>query len=124
MACCRDDQDGRRADRGTGALRPRRLLRLGRAVHDDDHLGCRRSGGASDNAATAGSGGPTPCPDFVGFVHNGRVLSAPLNQGAINGRATQIAGNFDRASATALARALNGGTLPVPLRVVSVSTGS
>ncbi|MCU1659678.1 MAG: secD [Pseudonocardiales bacterium] len=49
----------------------------------------------------------TPCADYVAFVVGTTVVSVPLNQSAINGGTTQIAGNFTEQSATALAQMLN-----------------
>jgi preprotein translocase subunit SecD len=55
----------------------------------------------------------TPCADYVGFTLDGKVISAPVNLNAINGQATQITGNFDQKTATALARELKYGALPL-----------
>ena len=55
----------------------------------------------------------TPCADFVGFVLDGQVISAPVNQSAINGGKTQISGNFTQSSADQLANQLKYGALPL-----------
>lgn len=51
--------------------------------------------------------GGAPCGDYLGFVVNGSVVSLPITLMPINGGAIQISGNFDKQSATALARELN-----------------
>ncbi|HEV7192882.1 MAG TPA: protein translocase subunit SecD [Jatrophihabitantaceae bacterium] len=55
----------------------------------------------------------TPCADFVGFVLDGRVISAPVNQSAINGGKTQITGNFSQSTANQLSNQLKYGALPL-----------
>ncbi|MEP7020974.1 MAG: META domain-containing protein [Pseudonocardiales bacterium] len=76
--------------------------------------GSPSAGPATDCGATT-----TPCADFVGVL-DGVAVSVPVNVAGISG-ATQVAGNFTQRTATALAAQLSSGSLPVPLRVVSVS---
>jgi preprotein translocase subunit SecD len=55
----------------------------------------------------------TPCADYVGFVLDGQVISAPANLTAINGQTTEISGNFTQSSANRLANQLKFGALPL-----------
>jgi preprotein translocase subunit SecD len=49
----------------------------------------------------------------VGITLDGRVVSAPTVNGAINGGTTEISGSFDQATATELANQLKYGALPL-----------
>jgi len=64
----------------------------------------------------------TPCADFVAFTLDGVVVSSPYNQQAINGVATQISGNFDQKSATALANQLKYGALPLSFNLLTTDS--
>lgn len=64
----------------------------------------------------------TPCADYVGFVLDGVVISAPVNLSPIHGP-TQISASFTAASARRLASQLSGGPLPVPLTVAGIGHG-
>jgi hypothetical protein len=64
----------------------------------------------SDFVAHAGPScglGAPPCDDVLGFVVNGSVMSTPVTIGPINGGTIQMSGNFDKQSATALAKQLS-----------------
>lgn len=47
------------------------------------------------------------------------IISAPVVQGPISGGKAQISGNFNIASARDLARNLNAGALPLPIKLIS-----
>jgi len=53
---------------------------------------------------------------------DGVVVSSPYNQQAINGVATQISGNFDQKSATALANQLKYGALPLSFNLLTTDS--
>ncbi|HEU5005352.1 MAG TPA: protein translocase subunit SecD [Jatrophihabitantaceae bacterium] len=59
------------------------------------------------------SASTTPCADFVAFTLDGKVLSTPVNEQAINGGNTQITGNFTHSSSEQLAKELKYGALPL-----------
>ncbi|MDP9117513.1 MAG: protein translocase subunit SecD [Actinomycetota bacterium] len=65
-----------------------------------------------------------PCADFVGFVLDGKVISAPVNESAINGQTTQISGNFTQSSANKLANELKYGALPLSFTAQAIETVS
>jgi preprotein translocase subunit SecD len=65
-----------------------------------------------------------PCADFVAFTLDGRVLSAPYNQSAINGGTTQISGSFTQSSANELANQLKYGALPLSFTPQTAQTVS
>jgi preprotein translocase subunit SecD len=65
-----------------------------------------------------------PCADFVGFTLDGRVISAPVNESAINGRPTSITGNFTQTTASDLARQLRFGALPLTFEAQQAQTVS
>ncbi len=54
-----------------------------------------------------------PCAEYVAFTLDGSVVSAPHNEAAINGGATQISGSFTQSSAEKLAQQLKYGALPL-----------
>lgn len=62
----------------------------------------------------------TPCADFIAFVVDGVVLSAPVTLAPITGGSVQIVGNFTQDTATLLAAELAQGALPVPLEFRSL----
>ena len=80
-----------------------------------NYTGAHNIGGSSSSAssATRCSTSSTPCADFVGFVLDGNIISAPVNESAINGQTTQISGNFTQSSANQLANELKYGALPL-----------
>ena len=53
---------------------------------------------------------------------DGNLISAPIVQGEISGGRAQISGNFTIKEAKKLARNLNAGALPVPIKLVSQKT--
>ncbi|MBI3688971.1 MAG: protein translocase subunit SecD [Actinobacteria bacterium] len=59
----------------------------------------------------------------VAFTLDGKVVSAPTIQGAINGQ-TQITGNFDESSAKDLANSLKYGALPLAFTQANAQTVS
>ncbi len=67
------------------------------------------SGASSTNCSTS----TYPCADFVAFTLDGRVITAPVNEGAINGGTTQITGSFTQNSANQLSDQLRYGALPL-----------
>ncbi|HEY2069216.1 MAG TPA: hypothetical protein VGG48_06655 [Rhizomicrobium sp.] len=73
-----------------------------------DALGAQQFGEAT--AANVGS--------RFAIVIDGRVVSAPVIQSPIRGGSGIITGNFTPDSADALARVLNSGAMPAPLKVV------
>lgn len=66
----------------------------------------------------------TPCADYVGFVLDGQVISAPANETTINGQTTQITGSFTQTSATKLANQLKYGALPLSFTAQDAQTVS
>lgn len=70
------------------------------------------------------SANSTPCADFVSFTLDGNVISSPVNEGAINGGATQIQGSFTQQSATELANQLKYGALPLSFKTSDVNSVS
>jgi preprotein translocase subunit SecD len=83
-------------------------------------------GGSSAQASSVtqcGASG-TPCADFVGFVLDGSVISAPVNESAINGQTTQITGSFTQKSANQLADELKYGALPLSFTAQDAQTVS
>ncbi len=87
-----------------------------------------KDGGQGGAVTQCGAGG-TPCADYVGFVLDGQVISAPVNQSAINGGNTQITGNFTQTTANDLANQLRYGALPLSFspstsQTVSATLGS
>ncbi|MDT4892715.1 MAG: preprotein translocase subunit SecD [Pseudonocardiales bacterium] len=68
---------------------------------------------ASVPSALQCSASATPCADYVGFVLDGQVISAPANLSAINGQTTEISGSFTSSSAKQLASELKYGALPL-----------
>jgi preprotein translocase subunit SecD len=80
------------------------------------YTGAHNIGGSNSSnlpSVTQCSATTTPCADFVGFTLDGRVISAPVNESAINGQATSITGSFDQSSANDLAQQLKYGALPL-----------
>jgi preprotein translocase subunit SecD len=75
---------------------------------------------ATGGSVTQCGASSTPCGDYVGFVLDGEVISAPVNQEAINSGKTQISGDFTSQTAKRLAAELASGSLPVDLRLTSV----
>jgi preprotein translocase subunit SecD len=82
---------------------------------------------ARHNADATPAGGPgscgragTPCADFVAFVVDGVVVSAPVTLAPITGDSLQILGNFTQNSAALLAAELAQGPLPVPIEFHSL----
>jgi preprotein translocase subunit SecD len=63
-----------------------------------------------------------PCADFVGFVLDGDIISAPVNESAINGQTTQITGSFTQSSANKLANELKYGALPLSFTAQDAQT--
>ncbi|MBE7188434.1 hypothetical protein [Jatrophihabitans endophyticus] len=82
---------------------------------DAHHANPSTNASASDR--TCGAASPLPCSDFVGFVHDGRVIAAPVTAARLDAQ-TQITGEFTEADAHRLADALRAGQLAVPLTVV------
>lgn len=70
---------------------------------------------AAHNSATS-NGSDTVAANYVAFVLDGRVLSAPHTNGAITGT-TQISGSFTQDSATDLADSLKYGALPLTFTI-------
>ena len=79
------------------------------AAHNISALG---SSANSANASTC-SATTVPCADFVAFTLDGAVITAPVNQTAINGGTTQITGQFNQSRASTLANQLKYGALPL-----------
>ncbi len=71
-------------------------------------------------AVTSCSTTSTPCAEYVAFTLDGAVISAPHNEAAINGQATQISGGFTQQSATLLAQQLKYGALPLNFTTQSI----
>jgi preprotein translocase subunit SecD len=95
------------------------------------YTGAHNLGSTTAQSASAPqcSSSGTPCADFVGFVLDGNVISAPVNETAINGEKTQITGNFKQSSAKRLANQLKYGALPLSFtsqdaQTVSATLGS
>jgi preprotein translocase subunit SecD len=78
------------------------------AAHNISGLGST----ASQTNELSCSAATVPCANFVGIVLDGVVISAPVNQSAING-ATQITGTNTQAWAENLATQLKYGSLPL-----------
>jgi preprotein translocase subunit SecD len=78
------------------------------------------SGGAVTQCGSSG----TPCADYVAFTLDGDVISAPVNQEAINGGKTQISGNFTQKSSKQLADQLKYGALPLTFKNQEAQTVS
>jgi preprotein translocase subunit SecD len=78
------------------------------------------SGGAVTQCGSSG----TPCADYVAFTLDGNVISAPVNQEAINGGKTQISGNFTQKSSKQLADQLKYGALPLTFKNQEAQTVS
>jgi preprotein translocase subunit SecD len=90
------------------------------------YTGAHNIGGSSAQSSPVtqcGAGG-TPCADFVGFVLDGSVISAPVNESAINGQTTQITGSFTQKSANQLANQLKYGALPLSFTAQDAQTVS
>ncbi len=64
---------------------------------------------------------PADPANEIAFVLDGRVLSAPAIQSVITG-STEVSGNFTQQTAADLASTLRYGSLPVALRVSSITT--
>jgi preprotein translocase subunit SecD len=79
---------------------------------------------ASGGAVTQCSASSTPCADYVAFTLDGNVISAPVNQEAINGGDTQISGNFNPTSSKELADQLKYGALPLTFKNQAAQTVS
>ena len=58
----------------------------------------------------------------IAIFLDGKEISAPVVQQEIDGGSAQITGNFSIETAKTLARRLNAGALPVPIKLVSQST--
>ena len=79
----------------------------------------------STNASSTNCSKTTyPCADFVAFTLDGRVITAPVNESAINGRPTSITGSFDETSANQLADQLRYGALPLSFKSQQAQTVS
>jgi preprotein translocase subunit SecD len=85
------------------------------------NIGGNRSASADPTSCSSAT---TPCADFVGFTLDGVVISAPVNEQAINGGNTQITGNFTHSSANELARQLKYGALPLSFTADQAQTVS
>ncbi|MGN6607021.1 MAG: protein translocase subunit SecD [Jatrophihabitans sp.] len=85
-----------------------------------DYTGAHNIGGATSTSSGqvySCSTSTTPCPDFVAFTLNGRVISSPVNTTTISGVATQITGNFSQSEANDLANQLKYGALPLSFKL-------
>ncbi len=81
------------------------------------YTGAHNIGGAATSAGNVTQcGTSTPCADYVAFTLDGKVISAPVNESAINGQATQITGSFTQGSANDLADQLRYGALPLSFK--------
>ena len=78
------------------------------------------TGGAVTQCGSSG----TPCADYVAFTLDGNVISAPVNQEAINGGKTQISGSFTQKSSKQLADQLKYGALPLTFKNQAAQTVS
>ncbi len=88
-----------------------------------DYTSAHNTGGVdSSTSITTCDSTTTPCADFVAFTLDGVVVSSPYNREAINGVATQISGNFDQTSATALANQLKYGALPLSFNLLTTDS--
>lgn len=90
-----------------------------------DYTTAHNTGGVDSTTAITSCGSTgTPCADFVAFTLDGVVVSAPYNQQAINGVATQISGSFTQQSATDLANQLKYGALPLSFNLLTTESVS
>ena len=83
-----------------------------------NNAGGRPPTGTPDSCGRGAIG--TPCADFIAFLVDGVVLSAPVTLAPITGGSVQIVGNFTQDTATLLAAELAQGALPVPLEFRSL----
>ncbi len=79
---------------------------------------------AQSPPVTQCSASATPCADYVAFTLDGNVISAPVNQEAINGGNTQITGTFKPSEAKQLADQLKYGALPLTFKNQAAQTVS
>lgn len=79
---------------------------------------------ATGGSVTQCGAGGTPCADYVAFTLDGNVISAPVNQEAINGGTTQISGNFTQSSSKQLSDQLKYGALPLTFKNQEAQTVS
>ena len=129
-----DLRGGERHRRDVPARGLRRRLQRGRhrqvPARPHDHRGHRdrrrhrrhraRPPGPGSSCSTSSRRAARPGPNYtaahvgenVAFTLDGRVISAPTIQGAINGQTT-ITGHFDQETATELANQLKYGALPL-----------
>ncbi len=87
------------------------------------------SSGNTNASALTCSAATYACANFVGFTLDGRVISIPVNESAINGGTTRISGSFTEKSANQLADQLRFGALPLSFEAqqaqsVSATLGS
>jgi preprotein translocase subunit SecD len=82
------------------------------------------SSGSTNASSTNCNSSTYPCADFVGFTLDGRVISLPVNETAINGGTTQIRGSFTETSANQLADQLRFGALPLSFTAQQAQTVS
>ncbi|HEU5267892.1 MAG TPA: protein translocase subunit SecD [Jatrophihabitans sp.] len=80
--------------------------------------------GTTNASPTSCNSATYPCATFVGFVLDGRIISIPVNETAINGGTTQIRGSFDETSANQLADQLRFGALPLSFTTQQAQTVS
>ena len=80
--------------------------------------------GSTNASPTTCSSSTYACADFVGFTLDGRIISIPVNETAINGGTTQIRGSFDETSANQLADQLRFGALPLSFEAQEAQTVS
>ena len=80
--------------------------------------------GSTNASPTTCSSSTYACADFVGFTLDGRVISIPVNETAINGGTTQISGSFSDTEAKQLADQLRFGALPLSFEAQEAQTVS
>jgi preprotein translocase subunit SecD len=67
------------------------------------------------------SAATVPCADYVGFILDGTIITAPQTNSTING-STSISGSFTQKSAGELANQLKYGALPITFRSDNAQT--
>jgi preprotein translocase subunit SecD len=90
------------------------------------YTGAHNVGGTHAQAPNLSScaQGESPCVNFVAFTLDGKVISSPYNEQAINGGKTQISGHFTQHSANQLAQQLKYGALPLNFTADTAQTVS
>ena len=83
------------------------------------YTGAHNINNGTGGAVTQCGSTATPCADYVAFTLDGTVITAPVNETAISGVATQISGNFTPSSAKTLAQELRYGALPLSFKAES-----